>query len=145
MSQSDFYSGIKPHSLKRFMSVFCKRRGADAFFMVKLPAVSVFTFYLFWVKTQLSQHEHRGALLCSKMEKQIFHENKWFDIFFAFLWFIFLKAPFLLITRANIQKVCSYSTISLQQMNRIAECVLFAHLLLQRLESAALLSGHEPL
>ena len=29
--------------------------------------------------------------------------------------------------------------------NRLAECVLFAPLLLQRLESAALPSGHEPL
>ena len=60
--------------LKRFMSVFCKRRGADDFFlMVNLPAVSVFTFYLFWVKAPLSQH--RPALLCSKMEVQILHEN----------------------------------------------------------------------
>ena len=40
--------------LKRFMSVFCKRRGADDFFlMVDLPAVSVFTFNLFWVKAPL--------------------------------------------------------------------------------------------
>ena len=32
------------------------------------------------------------------MEVQISHENEWFDIFFAFLWFILLKAHFLLIT-----------------------------------------------
>ena len=56
--------------VKRFMSVFSKRRGADDFFlMVNLPAVSVFTFYLFWVKAALSQH--RPALLYSKMEIQI--------------------------------------------------------------------------
>ena len=79
--------------LKRFMSVFCKRRGADDFFlMVNLPAVSVFTFYLFWVKTPLSQH--RGALLCSKMEIQISHENEWFDIFFSIFVIHFTKGTF---------------------------------------------------
>ena len=62
-------------AVKRFMSVFCKRRGADDFFlMVNLPAVSVFTFYLFWVKAPLSQH--RPALLCSKIEIQISHDNE---------------------------------------------------------------------
>ena len=61
--------------------LFCKRRGAEDFFlMVNLPAVSVFTLYLFWVKTPLSQH--RSALLGSKMEIQISHENEWFDNFF---------------------------------------------------------------
>ena len=60
--------------LKRFMSIFCKRRGADDFFlMVNLPEVSVFTFYLFWIKAPLSQH--RPELLCSKVEIQISHEN----------------------------------------------------------------------
>ena len=37
--------------------------------MVNLPAVSLFTFYLFWVKAPLSQY--RPALLSSKMEVQI--------------------------------------------------------------------------
>ena len=61
--------------VKRFMSVFCKRRGADDFFlMVNLPAVSFFTFYLFWVKAPLPQH--RPALLCSKIELLISHENE---------------------------------------------------------------------
>jgi hypothetical protein len=44
-------------ALKRFISVFCKRKGADnSFLMVNLHTVSVFTFYLFWVKAPLSQH-----------------------------------------------------------------------------------------
>ena len=55
-----------------------------------------FTFYLFWVKVPLSQH--RPPLLCSKMELLISHEDEWFDNFFAFLWFILLRASFLLIT-----------------------------------------------
>jgi hypothetical protein len=42
--------------------------------MVNLPAVSVFTFYLFLVKAPLSQY--RAALLCSKMEIQISHGNE---------------------------------------------------------------------
>jgi hypothetical protein len=63
------------YRVKRFKSVFGKRRGADIFFlMVNLPAVSVFIFYLFWVKVPLAQH--RAALLCSKMELQIPHENE---------------------------------------------------------------------
>ena len=61
--------------LKEVHVRFCKRRGTDNFFlMVNLPVVSVFTFYLFWVKVPLSQH--RPALLCSKMEIQISHKNE---------------------------------------------------------------------
>ena len=54
----------KPSQLKRFMSIFCKRRGADNFFLMdNLPAVSVFTFYLFWVKAPLSQFYNEGERL----------------------------------------------------------------------------------
>ena len=64
----------------------------DFFLMINLPAASVFTFYLFWVKTPLSQH--RPALLCSKMEIQISHENEWFDIFFCIFVIHFPKGNF---------------------------------------------------
>ena len=61
--------------LKRFMSVFCNRRGADRFFSIPhLNKSAVFTFYLFWVKGPLSQY--KPALLCSKIARQISHENE---------------------------------------------------------------------
>ena len=64
----------KQFQVKRFMSGFCRRRSADDFFL-NIPAVSVFTFYLFWVKTPLSQHRP-ALMLCSKMEIYITHENE---------------------------------------------------------------------
>ena len=69
--------------VKRFMSVFGKRRGADDFFlMVNLPAVSVFTFYLFWVKVarecirnlDLRVQVHPGELWVSN---QWVHIRQW--------------------------------------------------------------------
>ena len=60
--------------LKRFMSVFCKRRGADgSFLMPHLMHFCILTFHLFWVNTPLCQG--RDALLCSKIARQILHEN----------------------------------------------------------------------
>ena len=94
-----FLSQMTSFEVKRFMSVFCKRRGADDFFlMVNLPAVSVFTFYLFWVKVPLAQH--RAALLCSKMELQIPHEIEWLTFFLRFCdsFIHFTKGTFLFIT-----------------------------------------------
>ena len=86
--------------VKRFMSVFCKWRDADDFFLIgNLLAISDFTFYLFWVKVPLSQH--RPALHTALQQngntdfswKWIIWQKK-----FAFLWFILLNAHFLLIT-----------------------------------------------
>ena len=54
--------------LKRFMSVFC-----------------ILTFHLFWVNTPLCQD--RTTRLCSKIARQISHQNEWFDNFFC----IFVK------------------------------------------------------
>ena len=50
-----------------------KKRRTRLFLMVKLPAVSVFTFYLFWVKAPLSQYW--PELPCSKIARRISHEN----------------------------------------------------------------------
>ena len=68
-------------------------------------------------------------------------------VFFAFLWFILLKAHFLSITNIPRGKDTKsvFLAYNLLTTVRIAEGVLFAPLLLQRLESAALPSGHEPL
>ena len=67
--------------LKRFMSVFCKRRGADGSFLIPhLMHFCILTFHLFWVNTPLCQG--RAALLCSKIARQISHENEWFENFF---------------------------------------------------------------
>ena len=61
---------------------FCKRRGADGSFLIPhLMQFYILTFYLFWVNTPLCQG--RAALLCSKIETQISHENEWFDNFFC--------------------------------------------------------------
>ena len=52
-----FYGSISVCPAKEVHVRFCKRRGVDeVFLMVNLPAVSVFTSYLFWVKVPLSQH-----------------------------------------------------------------------------------------
>ena len=54
---------------------FCKRRGADGFFSIPHQLqFATFTFHLFWVNTPLCQG--RAALLCSKIARQISHENE---------------------------------------------------------------------
>ena len=64
-------------------------------------AVSVCTFYLFLIKVPL--YQHRSALLCSKMEIQISHENEWFDNFFFCIFVIhFTKDTFLLLTYSKV-------------------------------------------
>jgi len=67
--------------VKRFMSIYCKRRGADGSFSIPhLMHFCILTFHLFWVNTPLCQG--RAALLCSKIARQISHENEWFEIYF---------------------------------------------------------------
>ena len=81
------------------------------------------------------------------MELQISNENERFDPFFLYFCDSFYQRHlFFLITYMPWGQRYKKFIPSLQfAYNRIAECVLFAPLLLQRLESAALPSGHEPL
>ena len=79
---SNFPDHFIVSKIKRFMSVFCKRRGADGSFSIPhLMHFCILTFHLFWVNTPLCQG--RAALLCSKIARQISHENEWFEIFFC--------------------------------------------------------------
>jgi hypothetical protein len=83
----------QPPKVKRFMSDFCKRRGADDFFiMVHLPAVSVFTFYLFWVKAPLSQH--RPALNAAKWKYRFLIKINDLTILFCIFVIHFTKGTF---------------------------------------------------
>ena len=59
--------------IKRFVSFFGFRRGADGFFSIPhLNKKRTLTFHLFWVNAPLCQG--RGALLCSKIARKISHE-----------------------------------------------------------------------
>ena len=72
---------------------FCKRRGADGFFSIPhLLQFATFTFHLFWVNTPLCQG--RAALHCSKIERQISHENECFEFFFFIFVIFFIIGTF---------------------------------------------------
>ena len=79
--------------VKRFMTVFLqKKRCRRVLLDPSFDQNAHLTFHFFWVKVPLSQY--RPALLCSKIARQISHENEWFYN----LWFIFEKAYFLIKT-----------------------------------------------
>ena len=75
------------------------------------------------------------------MEIQISHENELFDIFFCIFVIHFTKYLYIW----GGQRYKKFITSLQFANNRIAEGALFAPILLQRLESAALPIGHEPL
>ena len=83
----------KPVLFKEGHVRFCKRRGADGFFFIPHQLqFATFTFHLFWVNTLLSQG--RAALHCSKIERQISHENECLDIFFFIFVIFFIICTF---------------------------------------------------
>ena len=107
---------------------FCKRRGADGFFSIPhWLQFATFTFHFFLVNTLLGQG--RAALHCSKIERQISHENECFDIFFFHFCDFFIIDTFFINNQG--QRYRKFIPNLHFSYNRIEEGTLRASLLMQ--------------